>query len=185
MRRGSAPLEVDMPAKKARGRTAKKRSPSRPRPVAMQGVVPYLTVEGGAEAIAFYRKAFGAKLLRRTAAPDGKIIHASLELEGSAFMLSDLFSGADTASPKGSRTSPVTIHINSSNVDRLWAKALKAGATATMPLDDQFWGDRYGKITDPFGHHWSMSQPGKLTPAELKAKQAEAMAMFAGDEPPG
>ena len=133
----------------------------------------------------FYKRAFGARELARNAAPDGKLIHGSLQIGTTAVMLSDLFPGADTASPRSLGTSTVTMHINSTDVDRLWARALTAGAKVSMPLENQFWGARYGKLVDPFGHHWSVSQPVKMTAADKKAKRAEAAAMFASGEHPG
>lgn len=124
-------------------------------------VTPYLTVEGGDDAIAFYQKAFGATLLHKQGMPNSdKVMHASLLINGGAIFLSDDFpemTGGKSYSPRSFGGSPVTIHLNVADVDAVWAQAVAAGAKVEMPLADQFWGDRYGLLSDPFGHRWSMS----------------------------
>jgi PhnB protein len=150
----------------------------------MPTVVTYLAIDGAAKALEFYKNAFGAKELTRQATPDGKIIHASMKIGNTAIMMSDIFPGSDAKSPLELGTSPVTLHINSDDVDALWNRALAAGAKVTMPLENQFWGDRYGQIVDPFGHHWSMSMKAKMSKEEMEAKQKEAMGMFSQDEHP-
>jgi PhnB protein len=130
----------------------------------MSNLTPYLTVRDAAAAIEFYKKAFGAAELGRHAAPDGvKLMHAHLKLPGGGeFMLSDdfpEFNEGKNKAPQGVGGSPVTLHITLTDADPTWAQAVAAGATITMPLADQFWGDRYGKLRDPFGHEWSLSSP--------------------------
>jgi PhnB protein len=165
--------------KKAKGKkAAKKPKPVNPIPPGFHTVTPDLVVSNGSEAIEFYKKAFGAKELNRSPLPDGKIMNAMLKIGDSVVMLSDEFPGGMTRSPKSIGGTAVTIHIYSKNVDKLWAQALSAGATVTMPLDNQFWGDRYGQLSDPFGHHWSMSQRIKMSKQEMEEKQKAAMAMF-------
>jgi PhnB protein len=88
-------------------------------------------------------------------------------------------------SPTSAGTSTVTLHIYSKNVDRLWEQAVLAGAKVLMPLDNQFWGERYGQLADPFGHRWSISMQVKMSKEEMEAKQQAAMAMFAQGERPG
>ena len=163
------------PAKKA---AAKKKLA--PIPSGFRTITPYLSVDGAANAIDFYKKAFGAKEIRRDEVPGGKIMNAMLKIGDSMMMLSDNLMGPQ---PQGS---PVTIHLYSKDVDKLWNQAVSAGATATMPLDNQFWGERYGQLTDPFGHKWSMSMQVRMSKEEKEVKQKAAMAMFSqGGQPAG
>ncbi len=125
-------------------------------------VLPHLVVDDAAAAIDFYIKAFGAVEQGRVPGPDGKLIHAALAINGSSVMLNDDFpemSGGKSMTPKALGGSPVTIHLVVDGVDEKFQKAVDAGATVVMPLEDQFWGDRYGVLRDPFGHQWSMGQP--------------------------
>lgn len=123
---------------------------------------PYLVVSNAAEAIDFYKKAFDAvELVRHPAPGSDKLMHAHLVIHGGHVMLSDDFSqmmGAKSETPEALGGSPVTFHIHSDNADALWDQAVAAGAEVTMPLADQFWGDRYGQLRDPFGHKWSVGQ---------------------------
>jgi PhnB protein len=172
-------------AAKRHARPAAKVPANPPIPAGFGTVTPYLAIDGGAEAIEFYRKAFGAKELRRQTTPDGKIIHARLKIGNSLIMLSDVFPGSPTASPASLGGSSVTLHIYSSDVDRLWSRAVGAGAKISMPLENQFWGERYGQLVDPFGHRWSVAQPVRMSKAEMKALQDQALAMFQRGEHPG
>jgi PhnB protein len=132
-------------------------------------VVPYLTVSDGAAAIAFYKKGLGAKEIMRMPAEDGKrLMHAQLEINGHAVYLSDDFPEFAQDSTGGGRTpqklggTPVSMFIQlgaPKEVDSSMAKAAKAGAKITMPAADQFWGDRFGVISDPFGHSWQFGAP--------------------------
>ena len=126
-------------------------------------VSPMLTVGDGAAAIDFYIKAFDAEELGRVPGPDGKkLYHAALRINGSLVMLNDDFpemSGGKSLTPTALGGSPVTIHLTVTDVDAKFQKAVDAGATVLMPLEDAFWGDRYGELVDPFGHRWSMGQP--------------------------
>jgi len=126
-----------------------------------RNVVAYLTVKGGAAAITFYENAFGAKLAAKQLADDGhRILHADLELNGGRLYLSDEFEGAGgTSSPDTLGGTSVTVHLEVENPDELWDRALGAGATEIMPLEKQFWGAKYGKLRDPFGHVWSIGGP--------------------------
>lgn len=141
-------------------------------------VTPYLAIDGAAAAIDWYKKAFGAKELARQAVPDGKLIHARIRIGDSIVMLSDTFPGSDAQSPAVLGNSPVTLHIYVKDVDKLWQQAVDVGARVTMPLDNQFWGERYGLLTDPFGHHWSLATQVKMSKAERDEKQRQAIAMF-------
>jgi PhnB protein len=136
-------------------------------------LLPYLTVSDGAGAIAFYKNAFGAIERELHLAPGStKIMNACLSVNGGIFMLSDDFSaefGGTCSTPEALHGSPVTLHLQVDDVDAAWAKAVAAGAVVTMPLADQFWGDRYGQLRDPFGHKWSMAQNKvSLTAAEIE-----------------
>jgi PhnB protein len=123
------------------------------------GVYPYLTVKGGRAAIDFYTKAFGAKEEYCNVAEDkARIMHARIRVNGAAILLSDdfpEFRGGVAAPPPGG----VTIHLEVDNADTWWKRAVDAGSTIIMPLADQFWGDRYGQLADPFGHKWSIASP--------------------------
>ena len=123
---------------------------------------PHLTVDDAAAAIDFYVKAFNAVELGRIPGPTGKLIHGAIQIDGSTVMLADDFpemSDGKSMTPKALGGTPVTIHLTVTDVDDRFQRALDAGATEVMPLEDQFWGDRYGLLEDPFGHRWSMGQP--------------------------
>lgn len=135
------------------------------RPSVPNGVLPYLTVTSAADAIEFYTNAFGAEeLYRQTTAQlgmegDDKILHAEVQINGGRLMLSDDFPemSGGPGTPDHFGGTPVTLHIQVDDVDATLAAAQAAGATVTMPAEDMFWGDRYAKVTDPFGHSWSMA----------------------------
>jgi len=126
------------------------------------GLAPHLTIRGGnaAEAIEFYSRAFGGREIGRHMAEDGKrIMHAHLTVNGASLMLNDDFpehGGAETAPPAG-----VTLHLQVDDADTWWDRAIEAGAIVRFPIDDQFWGDRYGQVDDPFGFTWSIGSPSK------------------------
>lgn len=138
-------------------------------------VLPHLTVDDAAAAIDFYVNALNAVELGRVPGPDGKLVHAALQINGSTVMLNDDFpemSGGKSMTPKALGGSPVTVHLVVTDVDKQFQQAIDAGATVVMPVEDQFWGDRYGVLQDPFGHQWSMGQPVReVTDEEI----AEAM----------
>ena len=138
---------------------------------------PHLVVDDAAAAIDFYVKAFGAQEIGRVPRPDGKLIHAAARINGFLVMLNDDFpemSGGKSMTPTSLGGTPVTIHLTVTDVDARFQRALDAGATVVMPLDDQFWGDRYGKLLDPFGHEWSVATHKEdLTPEQL-SKRAQA-----------
>jgi PhnB protein len=128
----------------------------------LTGVIPHLIVHDGKAALEFYKKALGAEVVFQAAAQDGsgRLMHASLAVAGGGFMLNDDFPeycGGKAKAPKSTGTTGVTLHLNVSDCDAAVAKMTAAGGTAIMPPDDMFWGDRYGKVLDPFGHEWSFS----------------------------
>lgn len=134
---------------------------------------PHLVVDDAAAAIDFYVKAFDAVELRRVPGPEGKLVHAAVRINGFTVLLNDDFpemSGGKSTTPTSLGGTPVTIHLTVSDVDTKFQRALDAGATVVFPLEDQFWGDRYGIVADPFGHQWSLGQPVReVSPEEIAA----------------
>ncbi len=128
-----------------------------PVPDGMHTVTPHLVCAGAADAIEFYKKAFDAIEMGRLSEPKGKLIHASIRIGDSVVMLVDEFPDWGKPGPKSLKGSPVTIHLYVEDVDAIFERAVGAGAKVTMPLEDTFWGDRYGVLEDPFGHHWSVA----------------------------
>jgi PhnB protein len=126
-------------------------------PQGMHSVTPHLICAGAAKAIEFYKQAFGATEQARLPGPDGRLMHASVKIGDSQVMLVDEMPEWGALGPKSLKGSPVTIHLYVDDVDAVVERAVKAGAKVTMPVADQFWGDRYGKLEDPFGHHWSVA----------------------------
>jgi uncharacterized glyoxalase superfamily protein PhnB len=146
---------------------------SGPIPEDFHTITPQLVVKGVADAIAWYARAFGANELLRNTAPDGtSIMHAELLLGDSRFFVVDEFPGP-MASPATLGGSPVTLHLYVRDVDAVFERAMAAGATALVPVADQFWGDRYGMLIDPFGHRWSIaSRIEDLSPKALQDRAA-------------
>ena len=140
-----------------------------------QTITPQLVVRGAAAAIDFYARAFGASELLRNAAPDGeRIMHAELLLGGSRFLVHDEFPGEGVVGPAALGGTPVTLHLYVQDADATFRRAVDAGAEVVRPLQDAFWGDRYGILRDPFGHRWSVaSRLEDLSPADLKARAAQ------------
>jgi PhnB protein len=151
--------------------------PLKPIPDGYRAVTPYLAVDDAAAAITYYKKAFGAKERLRMNAPDGKIGHAELEIGDSLVMLSDPFPQASTQPPKdlGGTTSSVFLYVE--DVDAVVKKAVDEGATVAMEVADQFWGDRFGSVIDPFGHVWSIATHVEdVAPEEIAGRAKQAMA---------
>ena len=152
---------------------------SHPIPAGVHSITPHLVIKGAAEAIEFYKKAFGAKEISRMPFPGKggqvKVGHAELMIGDSRLLLADEFPEHGSVGPSGS--SPVTIHLYVTDADSTFARAVEAGAKVRMPLADMFWGDRYGKLVDPFGHHWSVAEHLEdLTPEQMQERMAAAMA---------
>ena len=143
-----------------------------------------MAINGAAQAVEWYTKAFGAKELQREAALDGKLIHARLRIGDSIVMLSDTFPGG-SKDPLQLGDTPVTLHIYSQNVDALWKRAVDAGAKVEMELADMFWGERYGQLTDPFGHSWSLSMRIPMSRKQMEEQRAAAMKTFEEGPQPG
>lgn len=125
-------------------------------------LAPHLVVDDAAAAIDFYVKAFNAIEMGRVPGPGGKLVHAAVQINGSIVMLNDDFpemNDGKESTPTALGGTPVTIHLTVTDVEQKFQQAVDAGATVVMPLADQFWGDRYGMLRDPFGHNWSLGQP--------------------------
>src|ERR1700722_15336526 len=141
----------------------------KPIPEGMHTVTPLLTCADAAAAIEFYRKAFNAQEVSRLPGPDGKLMHASIRIGDSTVMLTDEFPQMGGLGPKTLKGSPVTIHLYVEDADAVAERAVAAGATITMPVQEMFWGDRYGQLEDPFGHRWSVGTHVRdVTPEEMQ-----------------
>jgi len=151
-------------------------------PDGFRSVTPYMVVRGADQAIEFYKKAFGAEEVMRMPGPDGKsVAHAEIRIGDSVIMLGDEWPEMKHwLSPKALNGTSVGIHLYVADVDTAFQRAVSAGATVMMPLMDMFWGDRYGKLIDPFGHCWSLATHQKdVTPDELRKGQQAFFAEFA------
>ncbi len=145
-------------------------------PDGYHSVTPYLSIEGAADAIDFYKKAFGAKELLRMPMPDGKIGHAEIQIGDSRVMLADENPETGGRSPKALGGSPVGLLVYVEDVDRVFQQAMAAGARILRPLKDQFYGDRSGNLEDPFGHKWTLSTHIEdVAPDEMARRMKEAM----------
>jgi uncharacterized glyoxalase superfamily protein PhnB len=133
-------------------------------------VIPHLVCEGAADAIEFYKKAFNAVEQMRMPGENGRLMHAAITIGASTIMLADDFPEYGGFGPKALKGSPVTLHLVVPDIDQAFQQAVDAGATVRMPPADMFWGDRYGQVVDPFGHHWSLATHIKdMTPEEMMA----------------
>ena len=143
---------------------------TKPIPEGMSGLIPHLVCSDASAAIAFYTRAFGAKELFRMPGPDGKLMHAEIQIGDAHVMLGNEAPQHNSLGPLTLKGTPVTLHRYVEDVDAAFAKALEAGAKAIMPPTDMFWGDRYGQVEDPFGHRWALATHQRdLTPAEIEA----------------
>src|SRR5262245_59116013 len=149
---------------------------TRPIPAGFHSLTPHLELRGAARAIDFYKTAFGAVEIRRNLGPDGRLImHAQLQIGDSMLLLHDEFAESGGQSPHTLEGSPVTLHLYVEDADALFKQAVDAGATVAMPMQDTFWGDRYGQLVDPFGHNWSIgSKIENLDDREIR-KRAEKL----------
>ncbi len=156
-------------------------NPVKPIPEGYHTVNVYLTVEDGLNAIDFYKKAFGAQEMFRMEGPPGKIGHAALKIGDSIIMLSDEMPGGSCRSPKALGGTTVTLYLYVKDVDQLFSQAVAAGAKVVMPVEDMFWGDRFGSVTDPFGHSWELATHKEdLTLEEVQKRAQAAMEKMAG-----
>ena len=147
----------------------------KPVPEGMRTVTPHLTCGGAADAIEFYKRAFGAVELTRLPGPGGKLLHAMIRIGDSNVMLVDEFPAHGSFGPKAMKGSPVTLHLYVDDVDAVFRRAVDAGAKVTMPVADMFWGDRYGRLEDPFGHQWSVATHVRdVKPEEMQEAMRQA-----------
>jgi PhnB protein len=146
----------------------------KPIPDGMHSVTPHLVCAGAAEAIEFYKAAFSAVELARLPGPEGKLMHAMVKIGDSVVMLVDEMRQCGALGPTSLKGSPVTLHLYVANVDQALAQAVAAGGRLTMPAADMFWGDRYGRIEDPFGHQWSLATHQRdVTPEEMQQAMSQ------------
>lgn len=147
--------------------------PVKPIPEGYHTLTPYLAVDDAAQAIEFYERAFGAKERSRMPGPDAKIAHAELEIGDSVVMLSDPFPQSSLKPPKDLGGTSMGVFLYVEDVDAAVQRALAAGATVTMPVEDMFWGDRFGTVADPFGHTWQIATHKEDVPFEEMAERAK------------
>lgn len=143
---------------------------ARPIPAGCEGLIPFLCIRGASSAIEFYKKAFGAKEISRLASPDGSVLlHAEIEIAGSKLYLCDEVPHMQRwLSPQAFGGTTSAVHRFVEDIDAVFEQAVAAGATISMPPWDSFWGDRFGKLTDPFGHEWSFAtRKQDLSPEQI------------------
>lgn len=148
------------------------------------GLAPHIVCAGAADAIEFYKKAFGAQEMMRMPGPDGKLMHAAVIINGAVVMMVDENPQWGIVGPKTLDGTPVTLHLNVANADEAIARAAAAGATVKMPAADQFWGDRYGIVEDPWGHNWSIAHPLRDTPMSFDELREAAKSAECGNSSP-
>lgn len=156
---------------------------TKPIPQGFHTITPHLVCKNASKAIDFYKSAFGAEPIRTHLTPDGKVMHAELKIGDSIVMLGEEFPDWKVLSPASLGGTGVFIHIYTDDVDSLFNRAVSAGSTVTMPVMDQFWGDRYGQVVDPFGHKWSIATHVEDVPEEEMEKRGRA-AMAQMAKPP-
>jgi PhnB protein len=155
----------------------------KPVPEGYHTVTPYLAVDDAKAAIDFYERAFGARERSRMPGPDGKIAHAELEIGDSIVMLSDPFPQSTARPPKEIGGTSCGVFVYVENIDDFFQRAVDAGATVTMEPEDMFWGDRFGSVTDPYGHAWQIATHVEdVTPEQMAERSQEWMAAMAGAE---
>lgn len=150
---------------------------TKPIPAGFRSVTPYLTLNDAARALDFYKRAFGAQEVMRMDAPGGKIGHAEIKIGDSMIMLADEMPGTGSRSPQalGGTTAGILLYVE--NADAVFNQAVSAGAQVEAPIGDMFWGDRYGRLRDPFGHSWSVATHKEdVAPAERSKRMQEAIA---------
>jgi len=158
----------------------------RPIPQGFHSVTPYLTLNDTARALDFYKRAFGAEELSRMDTPNGKIGHAEIKIGDSIVMLADEMPGTGNAarSPQALNGTTAGIYLYVDNADKVFNQAVSAGAHIEEPLTDMFWGDRYGRLKDPFGHSWAVATHKEdVAPAEMKNRARDFAAKMAQQQP--
>ncbi len=157
---------------------------AKPIPDGYRTVTPYLTVHDAAQALDFYRRAFGTEEIVRMPGPDGKVMHAELKVGDSIVMLSDEFPGMSSCrAPKSLGGTTTMLFLYVPDVDAAFKRAVDAGCKVLMPVADMFWGDRFGKLEDPFGNQWGLATHKEdLTPEEIRQRAEAAMAQMSGQK---
>jgi PhnB protein len=156
-------------------------NPVKPIPDNYHSLTPNLVCRNAAQAIDFYKKVFGAKELVRMPGPGGKIMHADLQIGDSHFFVNDTMSKAMPDGPGPGASNPMYLHLYVADVDTIFNRAVEAGARVEMAVQDMFWGDRYGKLTDPFGQQWGIATHKEdVAPEEMKRRQEAFFAKAAG-----
>lgn len=173
--------KVQAPAKRKSApisKTSKKSAKSAPKKPAVLELAPQLCVRNAAKALEFYKVAFGAKELRRVSMPNSPaIMHAEMRIGDFKFYLNDEFPEQNALSPLAHNGTAVILHLQVNNADAVYERAVAAGAKVYFPIGDQFWGDRYGVVEDPFGHRWSIgAKIEDLTPSQMKRRMAQMAA---------
>ncbi len=154
-------------------------NPVKPIPEGYHSITPGLICRGADRAIEFYKAAFGAQELARMPSPDGKIMHAELKIGDSMLFVNDEYPGM-CAAPVPTSTPSNSLFLYVTDVDSLFNRAVEAGSRVDMPVQDMFWGDRYGKLTDPFGHSWGIATHMEdVAPEEMERRSAAFFANFA------
>lgn len=150
----------------------------------MPGLAPHIVCDGAADAIEFYKQAFGATEMMRMPGENGRLMHAAVLINGAVVMMVDENPRWGITGPKTLGGTPVTLHLNVANADDAISKAEAAGATVKMPAADQFWGDRYGIVEDPWGHNWSIAHPLRETPMSPEELEEAARNAACGNAAP-
>ncbi len=169
-----------MASKRSKSKVKAKVTKVQPIPKGYHTVIPTLTVRNTAQALEFYKQAFGAKEKARMPGPDGNIMHAEIMIGDSHIMLGEENPQMNQLSPQSLNGTPGGLYIYVKNVDKVFDQAVKAGATADVPVTDMFWGDRFGHVKDPFGHSWGIAtRKRNLSPKEMKKAADEWFAQQA------
>jgi PhnB protein len=172
------------PAKKPAAKSTKPKKPA-PIPAGYASVTPYLHIQGAAAALEFYKKAFDAEAHLCMAGDGGRIMHAEMKIGDSFVMLADEFPDMGVRGPASLGGTSVSIHLYVKDCDATFNRAVAAGATPLMPPADMFWGDRFGKLADPYGHHWSVATHVEdVGEAELEKRKAEWMKQMSEGKTP-
>lgn len=154
-------------------------------PEGMHTVTPHIICAGAGDAIAFYKKAFGAEELSRMNGPGGGLMHAALRIGNSVIMMADENLAWNSRGPNTLGGTPVTLHLYLEDCDAAFARAVDAGATSRMPPADMFWGDRYGQVVDPYGHVWALATHQRdLTPEQMMAEMKATMPEMCEEKKP-
>ena len=154
--------------------------PAKSTPAGYHTVTPSIIVRNAAQAIEFYKRAFGAEELERFEGPDGKVMHAEIRIGDSIIMLGEENPQWAAVSPQTTNAVTGALHLYVADADAAFDRAVRAGAAVRYPLENAFWGDRYGKVTDPFGHEWGIAtRIRELSPQEMRQAASEWMAKAA------